>query len=419
MRRPDWLQNFTIIREWIYRQDWTHEVLRPIVERGVVSLLFAFLRLEKVHAGPQSRKISRLFPGLFLFMNLAIAQPSIVSNLHLGPTLRIHPDFPEVRPLSHVVELGILSPTSGKKIWHHRYRFPEIGLSLVYSSFGNPDVLGWGLSILPSFRGMISKKGPWSFHYVLASSFVYASKPFDRQTNSANNVIGARINNLTHFGVEWMWQPQPTLAYILGVGGTHLSNAHVRIPNLGVNIPAIKIGIRYSPLAVEPTSPTDILPPEPGKMQLYPGFRLGYGFTSSKVPNGPLYPVYLASLSLNTFWRNKIRFKLGLEGFFNSSVADFYRNHQADWISLPSAAIGIAMYGGFEFALGRFSLVGHLGPYLKRAELMDYFLYTKLGTQYYLFDQQNRDRRQLYLGIYVHSHSGEADFAEVGIGWLF
>lgn len=375
-------------------------------------------RPRRFRIGIRARKISEVFFLCLLFLGLTHAQPSYEVSTHLGPTLRIHPAFPEVNPLSHVLEASILFPTSGKKIWHQRYGFPEIGLSLVYSSFGNPEVLGWGVSLMPSLRGLITQRQQWRIQYVLASSLIYASQSFDRVENPTNNVIGARISNLTHFGFEGIWQFHPKLAYVIGISGTHLSNARVRIPNLGINIPALKMGIRYSPQQTQERKSASPPPSQKG-LQVYPGIRLGYGFTSSKVPDGPIYPVYLASFNVNTFWRNKIRFKLGLEGFFNTSISEFYRNHQADWVPLPSGAIGIALYGGFEYALGRFSIVGHLGPYLKRAELMDYFLYTKLGTQYYLFDQQLKDRKQVYLGIYVHSHSGEADFAEIGLGYLF
>ena len=342
------------------------------------------------------------------------------TNIHLGPTLQINPVFPEITQISGLLEVGIRYKTFGNKLWHERYGFPEIGLSAVYLSLGNPEVLGWGVSLLPTFRGIMKAKGKFQLHYVLATSLVFSPNIFDRISNPSNNVLGSRMSNLTHLGLEGSWHIDKRWTCVLGFSGTHISNSHVRIPNLGVNIPAWKMGVQYqiSPPTTEPIASQADTSRASG-ISLYPGIRLGYGFTASKIPNGPVHPVYLASLHLNTFWRNKIRFRIGLEGFFNESIYSFFRNHQADWVPLPSGAIGIAMYGGFEFALGRFSLMGQLGPYLKRAELMDYLLYTKLGVQYYWIDQQVQDRMQPFLGVYVHSHSGEADFAEIGIGWLF
>lgn len=347
------------------------------------------------------------------------AQITWQTAIHLGPTLQINDAFPEIQQPSMLIEAGGFRRTLGKKAWHEKYGFPEVGISMMYGSFGNPEILGWGISILPSLRGQLWERGRFKLHYRLGTSFFYVHKPYDRISNPNNNAIGARLNSTSFFGLDASWPMGDQFEYVLGISGTHISNARVRIPNLGINVPALSMGIRYS--IGEERSPTtkDTDTIRDSSFQIYPAIRLGYGFSSRKIPDGPLYPIYLASVSLNTFWRNKMRFKLGIEGFYNVGVAEFYRNHQADWVPMPSGAIGIAVYGGYEFVLGRLSLIGQLGPYIKRAELMDYLLYTKLGVQYSLFDQQVRDRGQPFIGIYVHSHSGEADFAELGIGWQF
>ena len=149
------------------------------------------------------------------------------------------------------------------------------------------------------------------------------------------------------------------------------------------------------------------------------GIRLGYGRNAHKTPGGPVYPVYVGSVSLNTIFQNRFRFKLGTEWFWAESQYAFVRNQNIPVANERREGLGGIVFIGSEFLLGRMALIAYAGPYVKRPYLMDYLIYTKIGVKMYLHDQQVNHRFQPFVGVFVHSHSGEADFAEFGVGFVF
>ena len=84
--------------------------------------------------------------------------------------------------------------------------------------------------------------------------------------------------------------------------------------------------------------------------------------------------------------------------------------------------------------MGHFSLVSQGGVYLYnpfyrdklesdnetsfKQKLKTVFI-ARLGYQYYLFDATVKHRHNLYVGIYVKTNLGQADFLDTGIGYTF
>jgi hypothetical protein len=348
----------------------------------------------------------------------AQAQPAWQWSLayQQGPILKINPRYPEQLRPARFAQLGVRFPSNGEKAWQERYGFPQISWSLLVGELGNGPVLGQAVSVLPRLHGNLWSKGGFRLQYGLGTSFVWMNRPFDPVRNPTNTAIGSRLSSLSTFelgvgrrlGKEWE-------AY-LGFSGIHVSNANARVPNLGINIPAWKIALRYG---LEPSSS-----PAPRKQEFPPsryrlGIRLGRGMAGHIAPAGPTYPSFLFSPFVFRDWRQKFRFKLGLDAFYHGPSEAFLLNHGADWLNPRQEALGLVLYGGADWLLGRLAITTQLGPYLIRPQLLDYALYTKLGLQGYWFDQQTHQGPQPYVGMYVHAHSGEADFAEFALGWLF
>ncbi len=89
---------------------------------------------------------------------------------------------------------------------------------------------------------------------------------------------------------------------------------------------------------------------------------------------------------------------------------------------------------GHEFLLGHFSLLAQGGVYLYnpfyRDEYKEFYngdtkakiktyITAKLGVQYYIKNITLKDKHQLYVGSYIKTNFGQADFFETGLGWQF
>ncbi|MEZ4771774.1 MAG: acyloxyacyl hydrolase [Bacteroidia bacterium] len=362
-----------------------------------------------------------LFLLLFFlkFVLSAQSQTVIYTGAHYGRMLKINTLWPEITHNASIVEWGFSQRVSGKKEWHHRYHFPETGLRFMFFFPGNTEVFGHGFSLTPTLSFLLKESGSFQLRFTYCYSLGIVTKPYHRQTNPGNNVMGSPINNFILLQLESRWQLSERWQTGIGMGYSHFSNARTKVPNLGINIPAISVKAGYT--LKEKSLPVSVesLPDAKKLGRLQPGISLGYGVNSQKSPGGPLYPVYAGSFSLNTIWNNKIRLSAGTKWFYAESLQAFIQNQDIPFEKPAQAATGGIIYAGGEFLFGHWAIVAHLGPYIKKPYQMNYLLYTRFGTQWYLSDQQVKPYFQPYIGLYVHAHSGEADFADFSVGFVF
>jgi len=337
-------------------------------------------------------------------------------SLHQGTTLVINPVFPPLLRPARMLETGFSWLPSGQRPWHARFRYPRLSLSAWYVDPGNPAILGRAYALLPAVEMPFVQRPRWQLSYQLGSSLAFLDRPYDRATNPTNNVVGSRISNLTLLRLRAAYALAPPWRLRLDLSGLHFSNGHTRYPNLGINIPALGLGLSYHPggAAIQDRPSR---PPAAKAGHWRPALRLHYGLSGGKAPQAPRYPVYLASVYLQRPWRERLRWQAGLLYARSGYIAAFMQDH--DIASEASGADMWVLFLGTEWMMGRFSFSLNLGPYLRTAYLMDYRLYTELGWRWYLRDQQRNPHMQPFLGAFVHAHSGEADFSSLALGFVF
>ena len=346
------------------------------------------------------------------------AQTMIQVHQDAGRMLKINPIFPEITQTSLVTEVSIARMTTGDKAWHARYKYPEVGFSLTYHRLGNPDAFGHAIGALAFISHRWVDKPLWQLRARLGTGLAYITRPYDRISNPVNNILGSHLNSYTYLKLQTVFFPKKPTQYVLGIGYHHFSNSNTSIPNIGVNYPTLALGVRHF---IQSPTPSRLAFPEmpaaPKGLQI--GVRLGYGFLESKTPGGPDYPVYLSSVYLMKQHREKLRFRVGVEAFINYASIAWVRNFDIPDEDPFWSGLGTLAFVGAEWMMGRVSIISQIGPYLVRPYQMDYLIYTKSGLQYYLKDQQLHPRMQPFVGAYVHSHTGEADFLELAVGWVF
>ena len=347
-------------------------------------------------------------------LNIAFHYGRVVKNNYLFPSL------PQNSP---AIEVGYSQKVSGKKSWHKIYHFPEVGLSFLGINLGNPLVLGQGFSVAPHFSQTLFTHKKFHFQYTLGASLSYVSKPYHRISNPTNNVLGSHLNNYSFAQGTFYHQISDKTEIYYGLRISHFSNGNTSIPNLGINIPTATLGVKYH---FAPTSPPekrlDSFSQKSNKTRQFshisPSFRVAVGITEKGTGGGPKYPIYLASFSLNSVWRNQLRLKIGTEWFYNAAQKELIDNQEYN-LNATQNAIGGIVYVGGEFLIGKIGLLAQSGPYIKKPYQQQHLLYTKLGFQFYLKNQNITTKNQPFIGVYVHSHTGEADFTELGLGWNF
>lgn len=367
----------------------------------------------------------------------SIFKPDYVEgSFQAGSILKNYPDFPEVKNLALIAGFRIGNRLHGIKDWHSFYHYPDLGLNFLVGSIGNNEKLGNFAALVPemTFHFPLSKK--WISSVSAGLGVSYFNKPFNKITNTENIVIGSHITFCALAGFNFEYELKEDVSIIFKTAVYHSSNSHTSLPNVGMNLPALGVGVKYFPRGTPGIIKRDSAANFESKVHF--NVRLGMGHNeqggSTAPTNGPAYPIYLVSMfaSKNISPINKLQ--LGVEGWYNTGVYDyiisqnFYDDNQT-W-----SAMAIVVYAGHEFLIGHLSLVTQGGVYLHNPfysdrvkgksdvslkEKLKTIFPARLGLQYYYFNAIEKHRHNFFAGIYIKTNLGQADFLDTGIGYTF
>src|SRR6478735_5328699 len=91
-------------------------------------------------------------------------------------------------------ELYFEKIANGKKPWHHAYRSPTVGFALSFTDFGNPQYMGYAISVIPYMKLHMIKRAHFEFNSRLGAGLGYLTKYFDRTVNNKNSAIASPLN---------------------------------------------------------------------------------------------------------------------------------------------------------------------------------------------------------------------------------
>lgn len=377
----------------------------------------------------------RLLFLFFLFTGYRVsAQPYFQGGLMTGRIIKNHPEFPEVKNFASGIELRSGIKLNGQKSWHRAYKYADAGIAITYAGIGNDNVLGSYVSIIPELTIPWKQNRKWTTSFSLGLGAAYFNKPFDRVTNRDNIVIGSHFTfcaNAT-INAEFAWNDNWILCLRPQI--YHASNSHSNLPNVGMNLPALIAGIKYRFHKTSEFTP-DTSQNFDNKIHFTLRAGMAYNqFGGTTGPGGPYYPIYLISFLLTKKLTMVNKLQTGIEGWYNTGVYEFILSQDFYEEKQRQKSFSIAWMAGHEFLMGHVSLVTQGGIYvyhpfyrdrLKRFE--SYTLKEKLktifpariGLQYYLFDETSGESNNLFIGIYIKTNLGQADFLDTGIGYRF
>ncbi len=366
--------------------------------------------------------LSLLIP---LSINSQSAQPkwpkglSIESSIHFGQIIKHTPKLTfEVPSLSPGVDLNFKFQTWGKRPWQELQGYPLLGISFSYFQFGEPDLLGNAVSFVPNLTVFITKKKWFDAHFLVGTGLAFLSQKYDIVENPEYNAIGSNINNTVVFKLGMGFKVTKHFRIVTDGAFTHFSNGSASLPNFGVNIPAISLGVNYIPHPLKAEDYVLHNESKKGKKKLGLSMHLGMAFTESQIAGGPKYPFYISSLAGN-FYLNKInRLHLGMAFEFDRAVYDFGRHvfaFENDDEGLKRAR-RLSVFVGDEFLFGQWGLLLEAGYYLSQnAYLLPLPYYTKLSTRYFL-PPIGKPKTKFFLTLMLKSHLFNAEYIGLGLG---
>jgi hypothetical protein len=320
------------------------------------------------------------------------------------------PDF------SSAFELNFVQQTYGKNDWEQRRHYPLVGVGLTFTNYGIDSIYGKCISIYPNLQLPIIKGK--NIEWTLRAGFGlgYVTRHYERTPvfDTLNNAIGSHFNNYSFFATDLRLHLDTHVDLQVGANFSHISNAALRTPNLGVNLYGAHIGFRYFPVASRPENIHRKF--SPLKNRWLAQIRLGIAANEYGQANGPLYPVYLVSVFASKRYLSKNKLLIGVDYSYHEGIYAFLKNNEIHPGEEGKYSWKSSIFAGNEFLLGRFGILLQVGYYIKEASLKLDPYYEKLGCNIYLIQREKGFLKELSTSVLLKTHKTQAELVEIGLG---
>ena len=318
--------------------------------------------------------------------------------------------------------------------------YPRMGVMFSVTDGGNNKVFGRQYALVPLVFLTPGKpaRGPVRFEMQLGLGAGFYDRPYHPDKNPDNMLFAGQA--IWHFqlGLGMTASLRQHMAVQGGILWTHGSSGHTRLPSVGWNVFAARLSFRGLFTAKKQHYTNDTSYTFDKKIRF--GFRIGVGWMQrgdafTDVTPGKQYYVLNGSFFVSRRLGKIYKLQTGL-------IYRYYENYARaikDWqvaekhSFLQSSAL--IWYIGNELQFGRFSFQVDVGANLYKPFFQTYFnqiekgnrvtywtqqiLTTRIGAGVYVLDPYKHPGHNVFFHAHVNANVGQAEFTELGIGYVF
>lgn len=324
--------------------------------------------------------------------------------------------------------------------WKIYFRHPETGIQFSISHLGNQQVFGKEICLVPYLVLHTSSDYRRSFDFVFGLGAAYQTKYYHRINNPKNEALGSALNWAFTLGLNKQFFQNKKIALQFGLSYLHASNAHVQLPNYGLNSGAASLFCRR-PIKKNLDSKVDEYssyssnPRRTYYIQWTSGIGIHELGSTDKPIGGLKKLIYSNAVTTAIAWRSSFKLRAGFTHRYYQAYHDIIDDKPISEL-LPQQnkyAQHVHFLLGFEFMFNHFSadIEGGLGlyrPFFKTFSVMyekypgfKYWLKNlfpaHLGLQYYLIRPQLLPKHNVFIGANINANFGQADFSEFVLGY--
>jgi hypothetical protein len=134
---------------------------------------------------------------------------------------------------------------TNRQSWEQCHCFYRSGVFVNAYSFRHPNVLGQSIGGGLFFEPVLVQRPRWGLSIRALAGITYVSRSYDPIANPGNDAFGSPLNGIIGGGLYARYSLAPRWRLMTGFDYKHISNAGVRLPNNGLNIPAVAVGLHY------------------------------------------------------------------------------------------------------------------------------------------------------------------------------
>jgi hypothetical protein len=355
---------------------------------------------------------------LVLISGIAFSQGGFLNkkNWYLKPAINYGFIVPHRATISHLItgyvpmmELNIVKPSGGDCLWQRENNNPDYGINLTYINFGNPKILGECFAISPFIEIPLNKvEKPSRVIFRINWGLAYVTKRFDIENNHKNIAIGSHWNVLVQYRFHWNLKLGERYRLEPGISLSHVSNCRAQVPNLGLNMISLNLGLTYKVKETKcDVTKIDSSSKAPARHEAL--FWYGFGINENDPPGSTKFKAH--TLSFNYFFnkRNTHKFGVGADLYYEEIFLS-----DLDQLNIPHRTFSDEIRAGIKFAysynVGHISFPIEMGHYVYSIALPDGGFFHRFGIRY-------TGSKGLMVHFSMKSHWAVAYHFEVGGGY--
>lgn len=352
-------------------------------------------------------KLGLILAGLLVFKSLLQAQAP--ASLHIqqffGSYITSVPKATYLKDsYSYFTEASLSWP-----VYHPNSKSAgsEWGVAALFGNTGSKEYLGSMAALFPYINFTLLKEGRFKSEFRAGMGTGYIQKPYDVNSNHKNVLIGSHIN--IFLNLLWLnhLRLSQNTSLMAGISLSHFSNANTKLPNLGLNIPALSVGINYQIKPIRNLDSSIKIKPV-DKNQFY--IHISVGTKQSPWIESNHYGIEYMESGWQHTLRTSDQYSFGLALFHDPSQEHLYLDTIVTLGITKHSPWNVGPYLSFEKRIGKFGVPVQLGAYLFYSEVGQ--LFQNVGIKYYL-------NKNWVVGGYLLAHWGKADFMHFGFDYLF
>ncbi len=383
----------------------------------------------------------------------------IIPELLIGASAPSNSSFPDRDLQKQVFFSFAWNHTKNTQEWAQRLKDVRTGISAGYTDFGNSESLGGAFTIMPFIDFPIFKKQQLRANIGIGGS--YFTEKYDFDTNFFNRAVSTDLTWSFRAFLHYTILKRKRVDYKIGLGVFHHSNGHTGLPNNGFNSFLLSASAELKRWQKTERSENPLEPLHRSRHQ-YIAVRTGIGqnVLNDGFPFNNKKEVYTISAEYGRVYNNI--FKIGIGAFYRlyEHYYDYIRDNeflvrdgqefasfrdnpwnnasnygvfikgelQLNHIGIelmvggnfhkPAYRIDWRLNEGYDFVPREIPDFFKLGEFNSKFELKN-AIATRLGLKYYIFGTDTFVKHNIYGGVFINANLGQADFSEIGIGYVY
>lgn len=348
-----------------------------------------------------------------------IGRYSVEADYLFGRILRHNKKFnPTPTEFTHGFELSFYRQTLGEHAWQRKLHYPEFGATFLFFRHGDNNYFGNAYLLMGTAKFWIIRSKAADFYVRVGTGIAVVPKHFNIVENRINSAIGSTLNSSFQLKLGVNFKVHSQVQLNAGVSFTHYSNSAIQLPNLGINTPAVSVGLRYFPVVSERLSYNRKRWAKPQKRHEVM-LKFSTGFQEVRTYGGPRYPLYIGTVNYAYYTSITNKILAGANVEFSQAAYDFIEYHGNTFrYSQAVSAFNASLFAGDEIMMGRVGMFFIVGVYVFNPR-RDFPAYTKIGANYYFAAVGKEKTTKFFIGSNLKSHLFVAQFYEMSAGICF